>query len=389
MSNPDPQLGIDDVLPEGADAAQSKATHLEAAQEEGASQPRRFPCSKCGGRLQFAPGTSSVICPFCGQANQIEAQSAEVEERDLHEALVALESAADKVEHQSVKCDACAAEIHKPANVTSMSCPFCGSNIVMTAQAATHIKPWGVLPFLVKKQEAAEKFRAWIQSRWFAPNALKRESRLDDGISGVYVPAWTYDAETTTHYTGQRGDAYYVTVGSGKNRSRQRRIRWTSVSGVVHEPFDDLIVLASKSLPEEKARALEPWDTGDVVPYADEYLAGFKAECYQIGVEEGFAQAKVIMAEQIRLSICRQIGGDEQRISSMNTHYADVTFKHLLLPVWISAYRFRDKVFRFLVNARTGEVQGERPYSWLKITLAVLAGLAALGVIVMLLNLKK
>lgn len=389
MSDPDPQLGVDDLLPEGADAAQADAAQADSAQNQQPSQPRRFPCSKCGGRLQFAPGTTSVTCPYCGQANQIEAASAEVEERDLHAALAALQSAAELVEHQSVKCDACAAEIHKPANVTSMSCPFCGSNIVMTAQAATHIKPWGVLPFLIKKQDAAAKFRAWIQSRWFAPNALKRETRIDDAITGVYVPAWTYDAETTTHYTGQRGDAYYVTVGSGKNRSRQRRIRWTSVSGVVDEPFDDVVVLASKSLPEEKAKALEPWDTEDVVPYADEYLAGFRAECYQIGVEEGFAQAQVIMAEQISLSIRRQIGGDEQRITSMNTRYADVTFKHLLLPVWISAYRFRDKVFRFLVNARTGEVQGERPYSWIKITLAVLAGLAALGLIVMLLNLKK
>ncbi|MBV9774716.1 MAG: hypothetical protein JO040_12240, partial [Gemmatimonadetes bacterium] len=77
------------------------------------------------------------------------------------------------------------------------------------------------------------------------------------------------------------------------------------------------------------------------------------------------------------------IGGDEQRIHSTDTRYDDVTFKHILLPVWISAYRYREKVYRRLVNARTGEVQGERPWSWIKIALLVLfvAALVIVGVV--------
>ena len=70
----------------------------------------------------------------------------------------------------------------------------------------------------------------------------------------------------------------------------------------------------------------------------------------------------------------------------MNTRYFNVTFKHALLPVWISAYRFHDRTFRFLVNARTGEVQGERPYSWVKITLAVLAAIVAILTIMLILR---
>jgi hypothetical protein len=54
--------------------------------------------------------------------------------------------------------------------------------------------------------------------------------------------------------------------------------------------------------------------------------------------------------------------------------------------VWISAYRFKDRNFQFLVNARTGEVQGERPYSWIKITLAVLLVIAIIGTIVYFAN---
>jgi hypothetical protein len=51
----------------------------------------------------------------------------------------------------------------------------------------------------------------------------------------------------------------------------------------------------------------------------------------------------------------------------INAGDAAVTFLHLLLPVWMGAYRFQAKVYQVLVNAQTGEVQGERPYSSVKI----------------------
>jgi len=200
-------------------------------------------------------------------------------------------------------------------------------------------------------------------------------------INGVYMPCWTYDSDTTTRYTGQRGDDYWVTEsytvhvnGRSERRTRQvRKTRWSYASGTVSEHFDDVLVLASRSLPKGYAEALEPWDLRNLVPYQDEYLSGFQAESYQLDLPQGFEAAKVIMADQIAMLVRRDIGGDHQQIDSMDTRYAGVTFKHTLLPVWISAYRFHKRTFRFLVNARTGEVQGERPYSWIKITLLVLA----------------
>jgi len=88
------------------------------------------------------------------------------------------------------------------------------------------------------------------------------------------------------------------------------------------------------------------------------------------------------MREGIRRTVRRDIGGDEQRIMSMRTQWEDLKFKYILLPVWVASFRYRDKVYRFLVNARTGEVQGERPYSAWKITFLVLAILAVIATIV-------
>jgi len=168
--------------------------------------------------------------------------------------------------------------------------------------------------------------------------------------------------------------------GNTVTRTRQvRRTRWSYASGRVQNTFDDILVLASNSLPRKIAQRLAPWDLENFVPYRDEYLSGFVAESYQVDLSQGFETAREIMDGFIRQSICRDIGGDHQRIDSVNTQYENITFKHTLLPVWISAYRYRERVFRFLVNARTGEVQGERPYSVWKILLLVLAIVLIVG----------
>jgi DNA-directed RNA polymerase subunit RPC12/RpoP len=347
---------------------------------------RRFPCANCGARLEFTPGTDSLTCVYCGHQNKItQSDSAEVTEEDMGAYLARLAEAAPSVTAQTATCSSCNAETTIPPNVTSFSCPFCASNIVAQGRGCSVIRPKAILPFKITRDQADGMFRAWVKSRWFAPSKLKGQAMLDAALTGMYMPAWTFDTTTDTSYAGQRGDAYYVTewvTVNGKRQSRRvRKIRWSSASGHVRLNFDDVLVLSSKSLPEDKVQALEPWDIEALVPYADDYLAGFTAERYQIDLPQGFELAKGIMAPSIETAIRHDIGGDEQRITSMRSTYSQTTFKHILLPAWLSAYRFRGKIYRFLVNARTGEVQGQRPYSAIKIALAILAGLIALGIL--------
>lgn len=367
------------------------------AAEPPASSGTRFPCAKCGAKIEFQPGAQSTVCPYCGHQNAIESTGAIVQEEDFSAALTELTDSAELTEHDIVKCDACAAEIDRPPNVTSLSCPFCSSNIVLQSHTRRTIKPRSLLPFAIERKSAADRVRVWIKSLWFAPSAIKRFADIEGVIKGIYYPAWTYDCRTITDYTGFRGDAYYVTVsytttvnGKPVQRTRQeRRIRWSPAWGTVRNAFDDLLVLASRSLPDAFARKLEPWDLKALMPYQDAYLSGFLAESYQIDLAKGFDLAKGIMAPAIDATICADIGGDEQRITSRRVKYLNITFKHVLLPIWIGAYRFRERVFRVLVNARTGEVQGERPYSWIKITLLVLVCLAGIAAIVLIANAKN
>ncbi|HFQ15267.1 MAG TPA: primosomal protein N' (replication factor Y) - superfamily II helicase, partial [Rhodobacteraceae bacterium] len=239
--------------------------------------------------------------------------------------------------------------------------------------------------FALEEGAARKAMTNWLGRLWFAPNGLQEYARKGRKMQGIYVPYWTYDADTKTRYTGQRGTAYYVTrtvTRNGKRQTiRERKIRWQAVSGRVARFFDDVLVLASRSLPKKYTDALEPWQLSDLSPYRPEFLAGFMAEGYTVELEEGFKEARAYMDAVIRRDIRFDIGGDEQRIGSVNTTISDVTFKHVLLPVWLAAYKYRGKSYRFVVNGQTGKVKGERPYSAWKIAFAVLLGLIVAGVI--------
>lgn len=362
------------------------------------SKHATFPCTKCGAELEFKPGTRSLTCPYCQTLNEIPADDRVIEEIDYAQVLAQLEGEQASTEKITVHCDSCSANVPMAPNTTSQACPFCGSNIVATAKSVRQIKPAAILPFAIDIKQASSKFADWISSRWFAPSDLKRYASMEGdeayksagGLTGLYLPYWTYDADATTPYTGQRGDDYYVTVpvtvmvnGKPTTEMRQeRRTNWTWVKGVVQDAFDDVLVPASQSLAQDKLNEIGSWDLKALTPYRDEFLSGFRAESYTIRLPEGFQAARVIMEEQIKRTICRNIGGDHQRIQSMSPQYRDITFKHILLPIWVSAFRYRGKVYRFLVNGRTGAVAGERPYSAWKITLFVLMCIAALLILI-------
>lgn len=371
----------------GSDHNTENSQFRDDNQLDNASQ---FPCKDCGANLQFAPGQESLSCPYCGAHNEIKIKKEKVQENDFYKTLEMLDNTAETEEKPFVKCNVCSAQIEQVANIVSSDCPYCGSALVTTTQSVKRIKPKSLLPFKITSNEAKRSFKEWIKGLWFAPNNLKKIHKLDNKLNGMYMPFWTYDSDTITHYTGARGTYYYVTktrtvMRDGKSVTetyQERRTRWTNVSGTVYENFDDILILASHSLPRKYADELDPWDLQNLVPYQDQYLAGFKTESYQVDLKSGFKMAKNIMDDEIRQSIRYDIGGDEQRIYSVSSIYNDITYKHILLPVWVCAYRYKEKVYRFLVNARTGEVQGERPWSWIKITLAALAGTIVVGGIV-------
>jgi ribosomal protein S27E len=353
----------------------------------------RYACPGCGADLAFEPKDGTLTCPYCGRSERIPESTEQVEERSYEEYLHVQSSQVTTLAPSAieVKCEGCGATTTFTPPEVAGDCPFCGRTIVAQPRSANPlVAPEGVLPFQVAKDQARDAIKKWIASRWFAPNALKRLA-YQQAIGSVYLPYWTYDAHTTTPYRGQRGEYYYDTEtytetdsqGNQVTKTRQvRKTRWYPCSGTVTRWFDDVLVPATKSVATNRLNTLEPWDLNLLKPYDPAYLAGHKAQRYEVDLPGGFEEAKRIMDPKIQSDIRSDIGGDEQRIDQYKTAYSAITFKHILLPVYIGAYRFSDKVYQVMVNARTGEVTGDRPYSFWKIFFFVLAIIIVIGALV-------
>jgi DNA-directed RNA polymerase subunit RPC12/RpoP len=347
------------------------------------AEEHRYPCEQCGANLRYAPGQTKLVCDYCGHAQTIAPAGREklaaMAEVDLAAGLAARIPASLVEETRATKCPSCGAKFDFDPTVHAAECPFCATPVVADTGLDRHIKPQAVLPFRLTEDAARQALTRWLGSLWFAPNGVRDYARRGRRMQGIYTPFWTFDADTASRYTGMRGDHYYETRTrrgpKGETRTeRVQKTRWTPAAGRVARHFDDVVVLASRSLPRGHVDSLEPWDLSALEPYRPDYLAGFRAEGYTIELAEGHAMARERMKRVIENDVRRAIGGDVQKITSLSTDWSGETFKHILLPIWLAAYKFRGKSYRFVVNGQTGEVKGERPYSWIKIAFAIVLG---------------
>jgi len=351
-------------------------------------------CSNCGATIKYKPGTDQTECEYCGTVNQIgnPAGKTKIVETDYRYFLDTNNLAENEKEQiVTLSCGSCGAQSSLRPNNVSDNCPFCGTALVLkNGSTTTIIRPHYLLPFAFDIKKATEFYKAWLGQGWFTPNDLQKKATNAELINGVYLPFWTYNVETTTRYKGEMGEdfieeeEYTVNTGGG-TELRTRNVtntHWTPTSGEVYNTFKDILVPASKSLAEANLNALEPWDLEKLVSYDDAYLAGFRTEVYQVPLPEGFAKTNSILENETASTVKNAIGGDRQRVESTTMHIDNITFKHLLLPVYIKAYEYGGTKYQIVINARTGEVIGDRPISIGKLFLAIIIVIGiAVGII--------
>ena len=332
-------------------------------------------CKSCGGIMQYSPADKDLKCIYCGLSSKLDHTATKIEENNFEYWKDRANESSEEhtVEITEIKCKQCGATTTLEPNISAAKCVFCSTPLILyEASVKRFWQPEYMLPFKVANKDCDAHFSKWLSKQWFMPSKLKKGGLDKDAFKGIYMPFWTYDAETHTSYIGERG-VEHIDTASDDDDGISSETTWRKVSGTVSNSFDDVVVPATTTLPSDISNSLTDWDMENCVPYQPEFLAGFTTEIYQTDFRDGLELAKKKMNYVIDKSIRSDIGGDEQKITSKETQYNDLMFKLLLLPIWISAFRYNGKLYQFVVNGRTGEVVGEYPKSKFKIALAVIA----------------
>jgi hypothetical protein len=347
------------------------------------SPVEKFKCTQCGAFLIFDAGKQVMKCNFCGSEKLIESNFEKFpEEKDFFSAPSHTGWAA---EMSSIKCESCGAT--STSIERSGVCAFCSSPYIKTIPTNTNIiRPENLIPFKIDKNRAMQLFRTWIGKGFFRPSNLKKLGNLES-LKGVYIPFWTYDCLANSNWTAQSGYYYYETEryttyeqGRRVTRTRQvRKVRWVPSFGHRNDFYNDKLIVASRGLDYHLVLKIYPFNLGSLVPYKPEYLSGWLAEDYSVNLQEGWEIAKNQVVDEQQARCARDVPGDTYRFLHVNTSFSKITYKHILLPIWLASYTYNKKQFHFLINGQTGELEGYAPISWFKVAgvVALIAGIVS------------
>ena len=340
-------------------------------------------CPQCGGVMDFDPNIGGMACPYCGYEEEIvqEAASAAELEFDKAENTDNCDWGAPK---KQIICKSCGAETIYDALDVASECPYCGSNQVMEAADENTIAPGGVVPFSVTNEQASANFKQWIGKKFFCPK-LAKQSAEPDAFTGIYLPYWTFDTDTTSRYSGRYGiDRTERYKDSDGNVQEKTVTDWHRTSGIFKLSIDDELVQGSERHDSAMLKGLEPFETEKNVPYKPEYVAGFAAERYSVGLKAAWEKAKESISRKIKSNVTSKIiqenHADHAKDVKVSTTFNKITYKYLMLPIWCSSFKYQDKVYQFMVNGQTGKVYGKTPISVGKVILVILIIVAIIAI---------
>ncbi|PYG85014.1 replication restart DNA helicase PriA [Ruminiclostridium sufflavum DSM 19573] len=359
-----------------------------------AAEATSYKCPSCGGVLVFEPQKQSLQCEYCKNVIHLDDNNPDPTAYGFDNDSE-LEPQVWGEERHSVKCKSCGASTVFDAYIVADKCPFCGNSNIQEEVITTGIMPESVIPFKITEETAIARYKKWLKGKWLAPTKLKKGVNSQYiQLTGMYVPCWSFDAGTSSFYTAMAGEYYYVTVYRTETRNgkteqvphQERRTRWYPVSGQYLEDFRDYVVDSSIHIDDDMMASIQPYNMEELTPYKSEYLSGFKAERYSVDLKTGWETAKERLSHLIENGIRAQISADEVRDIRFKTSYYSKRYKHILLPLWFSSFKYKDKIYGYMINGQTGKVDGKSPLSPWKVTALVIAILALAGLGYYLIN---
>ena len=330
-------------------------------------------CVTCGGDIVFNPKKQILQCVQCG--NEVPIKTTMTTEKSFETLL----KNAPQWQNDTVvyHCEHCGAKAVINKSDLAKRCDYCGATNIIRVEDLPGIRPDTIALFKITKDEAVVKARGWLAKRFFAPRWYKKTARANN-MHGIYYPAFTFDAQTFSRYRGLRVETHTRTdYVDGKPVTRTYTTTHP-VAGQFTKVFDDVLIPASNAINADALAKLQPFQTNEASTYQKELLAGYTASHYTQDALQCWDTAKRQMDDQIKAEIVGQHGGEVVDLS-IDTSISNITYKYVLLPLYVGHSEYDGQQYELYVNGQTGKTYGKTPVSPWKVLLVTALGLAAVA----------
>ena len=293
-------------------------------------------CENCGGNLVYNPELGKLFCSHCDMT--VDIQSFNAKEQDIFNVF----EEGRRWDNDGVAllyCENCGAKTVFSKGETAKTCAFCGTAHVTKSEELAGLKPNAVLPFGINLAKAVENSVIWAKKKFFASIKFKKNINTEH-VKGLYVPSFTFDSNTASAYDGRIGRTYTKRVGSGKNARMQTYVVWRNISGTYSYRFNDLLITAGSKFDQRQLDKISPFDTENSKEYDEKYLLGYGAYHYDYSAKECWDSAKNLMDASLRKRILSQYVYDRIGYLNVSTNHQKVSYKYVMLPVYVGNYIF-------------------------------------------------
>lgn len=339
-----------------------------------------YKCPCCNGALHFGDKSQRMTCPYCDNEFDLDTVKAYNEslESDGQDSFDwAGESGqqwaeAEQENMRSFLCPSCGGEILTDENTAATFCPYCDNPTILPGRLSGGLKPDGVIPFKLGREDAQAAFRNLCKGKPLLPKFFTQEQRVEK-ITGIYVPFWLYDcgSDFRGSYKATR-----VHHWSDANYNYTKTDHFQLIRGAVAD-FERIPMDASSKMADAIMESIEPFDYSQMVDFETAYLSGYLADKYDVEAKQGQDRVRQRVSASMDAMIQQSLFGYTTVVPvSRNLRVSHSRAKYVLLPVWVLNTRYKDQVYTFAMNAQTGKMTGSFPVCP-KRTAAWFAGICA------------
>ncbi|MCB8968918.1 MAG: hypothetical protein H6660_18730 [Ardenticatenaceae bacterium] len=317
-------------------------------EEPQTAQAEQFTCPRCSSRMNYTPDGGALRCEFCGHEqalNEDETETVQAEfgiggmEQDFIAGLARASGHLQPVAVRVLQCQGCGVEFVLAPQTISLTCPYC-QHVYVTETAETReiLPAQALIPFATSEDDVKRLLRDWFKSQ--------KVSRVKlSPLIGLYLPVWTFDFSGEIQWKG------FVRQGDD----------WVARSGYGHILEDDYLQPAVNKPSKYLQRSLADFDMNGLVAYDGRYLADWPAERYQLALADASIAARRTLVQRLRRDPYRLTGGEQVRDLTFNTSGLTIlSYKLVLLPLWMAHYEIEDRRYDLFINGQTGQVRGEK-----------------------------